>query len=126
MALQPPPHLPQQQTRLVGGGGRPNIVRLGLPSRRFNDLYHKLLNLSWPRLLGLLSGLYIGANMIFALVYYLDPHGIENASGSYLDSFFFSVQTMATIGYGKMVPHSVFTNLMVTLEAFLGLMSLAM
>jgi inward rectifier potassium channel len=126
MARQPPPHLPQQQTRLVGGGGRPNIVRLGLPSRRFNDLYHKLLNLSWPRLLGLLSGLYIGGNMLFALVYYLDPNGIENASGSYLDSFFFSVQTMATIGYGKMVPRSVFANLMVTIEAFLGLMSLAM
>jgi inward rectifier potassium channel len=116
----------QQQPRMVGGGGRPNIVRIGLSARRFSDLYHRLLNLSWPRLVGLLSAAYIGANMLFALVYWLDPASLENASGSYLDCFFFSVQTMATIGYGKLVPHTVFANFMVTAEAFLGLLALAM
>jgi inward rectifier potassium channel len=111
---------------MVGGGGRPNVVRLGLSRRRFSDLYHRALNLTWPRLLGLMGALYISANMVFALVYWLDPEGIENASGSYLDAFFFSVQTMATIGYGKLVPRTVFTNAMVTIEAFMGLLSLAM
>jgi inward rectifier potassium channel len=116
----------QQQPRMVGGGGRPNIVRLGLTNRRFSDVYHRLLNLSWPRLVGVLSGAYIGANMVFALVYWLAPDSLENGNGSYLDAFFFSVQTMATIGYGKLVPHSVFANFMVAAEAFLGLLALAM
>jgi inward rectifier potassium channel len=116
----------QPQPRMVGGGGRPNIVRLGLSRRRFSDLYHRLLNLTWPRLIGIISGLYVGGNMLFALVYWLDPNGLENASGHYLDAFFFSVQTMATIGYGKMVPHSLFANAMVVVEAFMGLLSLAM
>jgi inward rectifier potassium channel len=116
----------EAQPRMVGNSGRPNIVRLGLSRRRFSDLYHRLLNLTWPRLLGVIGGLYIGGNMLFALVYWLDPNGLENASGNLLDCFFFSVQTMATIGYGKMVPHSLFANFMVAIEAFLGLLSLAM
>src|SRR5438067_1243470 len=116
----------QRQPRMVGGGGRPNIVRLGLARRRFSDLYHRALNLTWPRLIGIISAAYIGGNMLFALFYWLLPDSLENASGSYLDAFFFSVQTMATIGYGKMVPHTVFANFMVTAEAFLGLLALAM
>src|SRR5207253_1898474 len=98
----------QPQPRMVGGGGRPNIVRLGLARRRFGDLYHRALNLTWPRLIGVISAAYIGGNMVFALFYWLVPDSLENASGNYLDAFFFSVQTMATIGYGKMVPHTVF------------------
>jgi inward rectifier potassium channel len=111
---------------MVGGGGRPNVVRLGLPRRRFSDLYHRALNLTWARLLGIIGGLYIGGNLLFALVYWFDPNGLENSNGTYLDAFFFSVQTMATIGYGKMAPHSLFANVMVVAEAFAGLLSLAM
>jgi inward rectifier potassium channel len=111
---------------MVSRGGRPNIIRLGLSRRRFSDVYHQLLNMSWPRLLGIITVLYLAGNMVFAIIYWMDPGALENASGSYLDAFFFSVQTMATIGYGKMVPHSVFANLMVTFEAFMGLLSLAM
>lgn len=117
---------PKPQPRMVGTSGLPNVVRIGLHARRFSDVYVRLLNLTWPRLIGLLSAAYFGGNLFFALIYWLDPGALENASGSYLDCFFFSVQTMATIGYGKMVPHSVFANIMVAVEAFLGLLSLAM
>ena len=53
--------------------------------------------------------------------------GIDNArAGSFRDAYFFSVQTMATIGYGRMVPVSTFSNIVVTLEALFGLVTLAL
>jgi inward rectifier potassium channel len=64
---------------------------------------------------------------VFATLYMLDPNGLENARpGVFLDHFFFSVQTMVTIGYGKMVPRSIYANVLVTAEALLGLLSMAM
>ncbi|HZC46520.1 MAG TPA: ion channel [Candidatus Acidoferrum sp.] len=98
----------------------------GAPVRGFDDLYHSLVTASW---LGLIAGIAIAftvANLIFALGYYLDG-GIENArTGSFADMFFFSVQTMATIGYGKMEPVTLFSNILVSIEALTGLLALAL
>lgn len=86
-----------------------------------------MLTISWPRLIGLLVVIYLVLNAIFAGLYLLDPGGLENArKGEFLDHFFFSVQTMATIGYGKMTPISVYTNALVTVEALVGMLSMAM
>ncbi|TMA35078.1 MAG: hypothetical protein E6J83_17810 [Deltaproteobacteria bacterium] len=91
------------------------------------DLYHLLLTSSWPRLLGLLALAYGAANALFALGYLLEPGALENARpGSFADAFFFSVQTMATIGYGRMVPRTFLANALVTLETLTGLLALAM
>src|SRR5438046_3115332 len=91
------------------------------------DLYHLLLTSSWPRLLGLLAIGYAAANALFALGYLLEPGALENARpGSFADAFFFSVQTMATIGYGRMVPRTFLANALVTLETLTGLLGLAM
>jgi len=91
------------------------------------DLYHLLLTSSWPRLLGLLAISYAAANALFALGYLIEPDAIENARpGSFADAFFFSVQTMATIGYGRMVPRTFLANTLVTLETLTGLLALAM
>jgi len=91
------------------------------------DLYHLLLTSSWPRLLGLLAIAYAAANALFALGYLIEPDAIENARpGSFADAFFFSVQTMATIGYGRMVPRTFLANTLVTLETLTGLLALAM
>src|SRR5208337_4984173 len=66
------------------------------------------------------------ANAAFALVYVLGGDSIENARpGSFTDAFFFSVQTMATIGFGKMVPRTGLANVLVTLESLVGLLGLA-
>ena len=81
------------------------------PDRRrfFDDLYHHLLSASWSRLLAIIAGLYLAANALFALAYLAEPGSIESARpGSFVDAFFFSVQTMATIGYGKLVPRTGF------------------
>jgi len=98
----------------------------GAPTGAFEDLYHFLVTSSWPALIGLIAAGFAVANLVFALGYYLDG-GIENARpGSFTDAFFFSVQTMATIGYGKMVPISMFTNILVSIEALSGLVALAL
>jgi inward rectifier potassium channel len=105
----------------------PQTVRIGSPRRKpLTDAYHFLLTSSWSALFGLMSLAYAGANAVFALLYLLDG-GIENARpGSFVDAFFFSVQTMATIGYGKMTPVSTLANVLVTLEALFGLVGFAL
>lgn len=98
----------------------------GAPTRIFEDLYHFLVTTSWPALIGLIAAAFTLANLLFATGYYFDQ-GIENAhSGSFADMFFFSVQTMATIGYGKMEPVTLFSNILVSIEALTGLLALAL
>lgn len=71
-------------------------------------------------------GLYLSANALFALVYLAGGNCIENAHpGSFADAFFFSVQTMASIGYGAMYPRNFYANAVVTVEAVLGLLGVA-
>ena len=94
--------------------------------RYFSDFYHHLLIASWPSLLIQIAFLFGAGNALFALGYYLDG-GIENARpGSYADVFFFSVETMATIGYGKMAPVSLFSHILMSIEALTGLMGFAL
>jgi inward rectifier potassium channel len=113
------------RTKQIGSLKGDSAIR-GAPTRVFEDLYHYLVTSSWPALVGLIAATFAVANLVFALGYYLDG-GIENARpGSFTDAFFFSVQTMATIGYGKMVPVSMFTNILVSIEALSGLVALAL
>jgi inward rectifier potassium channel len=108
----------------IPDSGRPISANLGMGY--FTDFYHYLVAASWPFLLFLIAVGFCAANVIFAIGYFFDG-GIENSRpGSFADVFFFSVQTMATIGYGKMVPRSVVSNLLVSVEALTGLISLAL
>jgi inward rectifier potassium channel len=103
------------------------VVRLGAPIQRWRDPYHLLLTISWVNFFALVGLLYLAANALFALAYLAGGDGIENAQpGSFLDAFFFSVQTMASIGYGAMYPNTTYANTLVTIEALVGLLGLAM
>ncbi len=119
------------------GTGRPRVVRLpgsgrevvsiGLRQSPVRDVYHSLLVAPWRRFFLLVLAAYLGANLAFALGYLAIGDGIEEARpGHFGDAFFFSVQTMATIGYGKMAPRGLAANLLVTLEALVGLLGLAL
>ncbi|MCS6812297.1 MAG: ion channel [Cyanobacteria bacterium] len=107
--------------------GIPNVTILGLPHSYWNDTYHLLLTMPWPGFLGLTACFYLVTNLIFAALYLSLPDGIANAeSGSFIDMFSFSVQTMATIGYGAMYPKSPIAHALVTLEVWIGLLGIAM
>jgi len=102
------------------------VVRTGVGRRLRGDLYIFLLESSWLRLIAVFGLLYAVANSIFALAFVLGGDSIENARpGSFTDAFFFSVQTMATIGFGKLVPRTEFANILVTIESLIGLLGLA-
>src|SRR3954469_5439583 len=108
---------------------RPSIF-LGVERRNIRraplaDLYHNLIARSWGRLLGLVASVYIIANLIFASMYTLGGDCIAGAT-SFKDRFFFSVQTLSTIGYGTMVPKTTYAHILVTLQAFGGTLFVAL
>jgi inward rectifier potassium channel len=103
------------------------VVRLGVERAWFGDLYHRTLTIGWPGFFAIGAATYIAANVVFAALYLLQPGSIAKAhSGSFSDAFFFSVQTMATIGYGVMAPATFYANLLMTFETAVGLMFVAM
>jgi len=112
--------------RITNRNGRFNIEGMGAWHSYWSEPYHLLLTIPWPGFLALLGLSYVLANAVFALAYMVSG-GIENARpGSFFDAFFFSVQTMASIGYGFMHPTTAFANLIVTIESLVGLLGLAM
>lgn len=96
-------------------------VRRGI----LTDLYHFLIDRSWTHLLGLCAAVYLAANLVFALLYHLGGDCVSGAR-SYRDLFFFSVQTLSTIGYGAMAPKTTWAHALVTVQAFSGTIFLAM
>jgi len=92
-------------------------------ARPENNFYHWLLGTTWTSFLLLVICVYLATNLLFAIAYMACGDGaITNAEpGSVLDVFFFSVQTMATIGYGRMTPVGSWPNAIVTFEAFFGI-----
>ena len=108
--------------RYLSRDGRVNVERHGWRYWHAQDWYHWLLMQSWGTLLFLMGGLYLILNLLFALIFWSDPGGIANAHPySFADAFFFSVQTLATIGYGHMFPQSFFSNVAVTAESLISI-----
>src|SRR5271167_4970179 len=121
-----PDSAPRAPTRLVQREPSDRVVAIGLRDPWLGDLYHHLLTLPWWAFLLGLSGVYLGLNLLFALLYLLGDGAIANArAGVFADAFFFSVETLSTIGYGQMSPATLYGNLVMTLEALFGLGLLA-
>lgn len=99
--------------------GEIDVVRIGHDPLVFRDLYVTLLSMPWLLLLPMVAGFYFLSNFFFAYLYYLNRDGLDHAK-TFWDVFFFSVQTMATIGYGRMVPTNAITNFLTSIEALWG------
>jgi inward rectifier potassium channel len=108
--------------RFVARDGRPTVRIEGLHRQRFTDGYHWLMTLSWSRFLLWWVAVYLGTNFLFGVLFWLQPGGVAQARPwSFSDAFFFSVQTLGTIGYGAMWPRSLYAHVLVTVEAFSSL-----
>lgn len=110
--------------RLVSRDGRDSPLRRNLPRDPLHDLYHLLLSANWAQLIGCYALAFLALNALFALLYWLGRGSVVNAT-TFLDDFFFSVQTMCTIGYGVMAPQGLYANVLATLEAFIGVVTFA-
>ncbi len=118
---------PPPPVRIEKRDGRLNIVGMGVWHSYWRDPYHLLLTVPWSGFLALTTLGYFSTNALFALIYLAGGDCIANARhGSFSDAFFFSVQTMDTIGYGAMYPRTFYANMVVTLEALIGLLGVAM
>jgi inward rectifier potassium channel len=101
----------------------PHARAVGRVTRPLEDIYHHVLTLPWSVTIAYLAGAFLAVNIVFAWLYTLEPAAIAGARpGSFEDAFYFSVQTVATIGYGAMHPDSRYGHLLVSAEAMIGIM----
>ena len=90
----------------------------------YRHLYYWLLTMPWLWFLILFFTAFVVIHAFFAVLYLIDPSSIQGTQGpfTWLDAFCFSVQSLSTIGYGVLSPNGVYANILVTIEAFVGLM----
>jgi inward rectifier potassium channel len=120
----------RSRVRLLNHDGTFNVRRNDLSPFHPYNAYHTLLTLPVPRLLALMAVYYVFVNAIFATLYWALGPGALDGSGSaplarFEDCLFFSVQTLATIGYGRLVPATRLANVLVAIEALIGLLGFA-
>jgi inward rectifier potassium channel len=118
----------ESRQRLLNRDGSFNVVRSGLGFLESFAPYHLLLSISWLGFFGVVIASYVAINLVFAFAYLacgadaLVGVSPSMMGGKFGQAFFFSVETFATIGYGQIAPNGVPANVVVTVEALVGLM----
>ncbi len=122
----------ESRQRLLNRDGSFNVRRAKLPFFHSLSLYHTALTMSWTKFYLVLVAAYCVINLVFGFAYFLCGPGsllgvtAETPQDYFLESVFFSVQTLATIGYGSISPRGLTANVIVAVEAFAGLMGVAL
>ncbi|TCJ19299.1 Inward rectifier potassium channel Irk [Flaviaesturariibacter flavus] len=113
--------------------GSANVLRRGVPFFNRFSWFHTMLSMSPLRFWLSLTGVYVGVNLLFAVVYFLI--GVEHLNGTlrgaskanqFIEAFFFSAQTYTTVGYGHVSPDGIAVSSVAAFESFLGVMTLAL
>ncbi|CAL2091307.1 ion channel [Tenacibaculum sp. 190524A05c] len=112
---------------IINKDGTTNIVHVNRPLK-IDDLYTFFIGLSWWKFFLFVVFGYTLLNILFGIVYVLI--GIEQITPSkgnllrdFLNGFFFSAQTLTTVGYGGIAPKGLTANIIAAFEALIGLMS---
>ena len=122
----------ESRGRLLKRDGSFGVARTGLGFWAAISPYHALLTMSWVKFLSLAAGLYLLTNALFACGYVLcGPEALQGIHDTrihneFLRAYFFSVQTLATIGYGHVIPSGLVANYLVTVESLVGLLGFAL
>ncbi|MSP73471.1 MAG: ATP-sensitive inward rectifier potassium channel 10 [Myxococcales bacterium] len=119
---------PVPQPKMFSRATPQSVVRLGLRRELLGNTYHWVLVVPWSLFVALLAVVYLVANAVFAGLFLLGGDGVlQNARpGHFGDAFGFSVQTMATIGYGSISPGNLYGNVLVFIESFVSILGTAM
>ena len=106
--------------------GSAQLKRIGGSGWNLADTYHWLLAMQWRWYFFVTAVAYLVTNLVFAGLYYAAPGSVANAhEGSFLDVFFFSIETLATVGYGNMSPATVYGHSVASVEILVGMLELA-
>ena len=120
----------ESRERLLNKDGSFNVERRGRGFLASISPYHALITMPWRAYFALVVGAYLLTNLLFAAAYELCGPGALEVAGrrtmSFLEAFFFSVQTLVTIGYGRIAPVGLAANVLVTLESLVGLLGFAL
>jgi len=122
----------EKGARLLNQDGTFNIERRGLKRDWSTNIYHTLITMSWSRFSLLVLSIYLFANLIFANLYLiagsdsLDGTKGLNTLSKFWNAFFFSAQTITTVGYGKITPQGFFPNAIASIESMIGLLGFAL
>lgn len=121
----------QALTGALRGSRECRVKPIGIRGWRSSDIYHRLMKLSWPLLAAAFVFLFLVFNLVFALLYSVDPTGID-ADGTRINApafwraFFFSIDTVAMIGHGNRHPISLVTNVLMVIEVTCGILFFAL
>lgn len=109
-----------------------NVIKKNMRGLEGLDSYHELISMSWLTFTLLISGVFFCINLVFALLYFaVGPAGIAglNVSGDFdffLQAFYFSTQTITTVGFGSLSPNNDMVSILAAIESFLGLLGFAL
>lgn len=118
--------------RLLKSDGSFNVELRGLPWLRSSEIFHQLIKMSWLKFTIMVLLFYLFLNTLFAYIYYLI--GVENLTNTssetpwhqFIDAFFFSSQSITTVGYGRVAPLGIAAGSVAALESFVGLLGFAL
>jgi inward rectifier potassium channel len=106
--------------------GQREIETRGLDTGFWSDLYHRSLTVYWPVFFAIAAAIFVTLNAVFAFFYWLGDRPIANVTDDLpLSLFYFSIETLATVGYGDMHPQTDYGHLVATIEIFTGMCLLA-
>lgn len=121
-----------KSVRFLNANGQPNVIRTGIPLQERIDVFHLMLNLSWAEFFILVLLAFIGVNLSFAGLYWVigaeELTGLISKTKSELfwEIFYFSAQTLTTVGYGRISPIGHTASALASLESLMGLLGFAL
>ncbi|MCB0471886.1 MAG: K+ channel, inward rectifier [Flavobacteriaceae bacterium] len=118
--------------RSINKDGSFNIKKKNVPFFERINFFHDLVSMSWRRFFGIIFIIYLSINLLFASIYlWIGAEDLTGIQGStaldvFIEAFFFSAQTITTLGYGRVAPVGLFDNIVAAIESLLGLLSFAL
>lgn len=117
---------PRPKAKHVTIGNR-DVIAKGLSTSFWSDLYHHALTVSWPIFVAVTAFIFILLNAIFAVAYAVRPNSIANTvNADFFNFFSFSIETLASVGYGDMHPQTLYGHVVADTEIFIGIFSIAL
>jgi inward rectifier potassium channel len=122
----------EEDQRLINKDGSSNVKRSGLPFFQSLSFYHSLITMPWWKFNVLVFSVYLSVNLLFAFIYYLI--GLNQLGGMvgttmterFWEAFFFSTQSLTTVGYGRLNPVGLGASIVAAVESMIGLLGFAL